>query len=281
MANLNDTIYVQFAFRNTSGEICVNGIPVWSVPEDLGATDQTIPINGFIIPGTNRVEMVLDIEGSPSQCRVPRRAKPKAGAFAQVRVVKMPAGRGPQFPNPSSGTVLCERNWEGDKEESEDVPRILSTSFDSPGYGTWSWQSSKKLDLDVATIEEVRVVCEAIRSAMRAGDTRTLLSIIEVNFRELGQSIGSNSDAEDIAQLEAWIQQFKAEPDRVLPLDVTQFDFRIVGNGHLLMALNKDWSHVIRMRQAATDQYGNKVGDAIIRYPIILSRIGDALRVVR
>lgn len=281
MAILNDTVYVQFAFKNTSGEICVNGIPVWSVPEDLGATDQTIPINGFMVAGSNQVDMVLDIEGTPSTCRTPRKAKPKAGAWARMRVIKMPAGRGAQAPSPSTGSLLLEREWNGDKEQSEDVPRFVSGMFDSPGFGRWSYLGSKKLDLNVQTIEEVRVVAEAIRSALRAGDTRALLQIIEINFKELGQSVGATDDSADVAQLEAWIQQFKSHPDRVLPLDPSRWDFRIVGSGQLLMALNKDWSHIIQMKQPATDQHGNKVGDAIIRYPIILARIGDALRVVR
>ena len=286
MAYTSDTLYLQFALRNTSAEFCVNGIPVWTIPKDPGAEEQTIPINAFVVPGENRIEAILDLEGSPSASRTPRNAKAKPGSWVEFRVLRMPSGRGPQFPSPSSGSVLCERGFRADKkpgepEEPEVAPRWVSASFESPGYGAWAWQSAKKLELDVATIEEARVACEAVRSALRSGDTRALLQLIDVRFRESGRAFGVTDDSEDVAQLERWIQQYREHPERVLPLAPTEFDFRLVADGRILVPLYRDWSHAIRLRQPVTDQHGRPVGDVVGRYAIMLAHVGGGLRIVR
>jgi hypothetical protein len=281
VASSNDKIFVQFILRRVSGEVCVNGIPVFSVPTDPGETDHTLPINGLVLAGLNQVELVLDIEGSPSTCRTRRRKKAEPEAAALIRVLRFPGGQ-TVMPVPNPANVVAVREWHGSKDESEESPRSVNLTFDAgPGFGRWSFESAPPIVLDAPTIEEVRVLCENVRASIRRGDSAELLRLGEVRFREVGQAFGSTSDDEDIAQLERWIQQYAAEPDRVLPIDPRQFDLRLVAGDRILIPLNKDWSHVVRMMQALTDQDDQPAGDYLVSYELLLARIGGKLTIVR
>jgi hypothetical protein len=278
---LNDKIFVQFVLRRVSGEVCVNGIPVFSVPEDPGETDHTLPINALVVSGLNQVELVLDIEGTPSTCRQRRKKKADPEAAALIRVLRFPGGQ-TVMPMPSPNSIVAFREWYGEKDESEEAPRTVSLAFDAgAGFGQWSWQAAPPLVLDPPTIEEARVLCDTVRSAIRRGDTAELLRLGEVRFREVGQAFGATSDDEDIAQLERWIAQYAAEPDRVLEIDPRTFDFRLVAGDKLLLPLNKDWSQAVRMRQAITDQDNRPAGDFVVSYGMMLARIGGKLSIVR
>lgn len=280
---MRDKLFVQFYLQNVTGEVRVNGVPVHSVPEPLEATDQTIPVNGLVIAGMNSVDLVLDIEGSPSVSTYRRQQKANKDAMAMIRVLRFPSDGGPVFAMPIPSNIVAYREWLGEKDESEEAPRVVSLTFDAgAGFGgPWSWQSAPKLQLDPATIEEARVICENVRSAIVSGNARDLLRMAEIRFREVGEAFGATSDAEDIAQLERWIQQYASEPDRVLPLDPRQFDFRLVADERILQPLNKDWSHPVRMNQPVTDQDDNPMGDMEIPYSLLLARIGGKLAIVR
>ncbi len=281
MPSSNEKIFVQFVLRRVSGEVCVNGVPVFSVPEDPGETDHTLPINGLVVPGLNQVELVLGIEGTPSTCRQRRQKKAEPEAAALIRVLKFPGGQ-TVMPLPNPQNVVAVREWYGEKDESEESPRTVSLTFDAgAGFGTWSWQSAPPIVLDPPTIEEARVLCDAVRSAIVRGDTAELLRLGEVRFREVGQAFGATSDEEDIAQLERWIVQYSTEPERVLPIDARTFDFRLVAGDKILVPLNRDWSQVVRLRQAITDQDNRPAGDFVVSYAMMLARIGGKLTIVR
>lgn len=281
MPSSNEKIFVQFILRRVSGEVCVNGVPVFSVPEDPGETDHTLPINGFVVSGLNQVELVLDIEGTPSTSRRRRQKKAEPEAAALIRVLKFPGGQ-TVMPVPNPAHVVGVREWYGEKDESEEAPRTVSLAFDAgAGFGHWSWQSAPALVLDQPTVEEARVLCEQVRAAIVRGDTTELLRLGEVRFREVGQAFGATSDDEDIAQLERWIAQYTAEPERVLPIDPRSFDFRLVAGDRILLPLNRDWSQVVRMRQAITDQDNRPAGDFVVSYGMMLAKIGGKLTIVR
>jgi hypothetical protein len=279
-AATHDLHFVQFSLSHVTGEVRINGIPVWSVPKDLEETDQTIPINAYMVSGTNQVELVLDIEGSPSTCMRPRQVKPRDDQRGTARVLRMgPAGG---FPSPSTGTVLGSVEWLGQLEKSEQAPRSVSFAFDAgAGFGTWSWQTAPSLRLDEATVLEAQVLIEQVRASLRSGNAKELLRLIEICFRETGEAFGAKGDAEDIAQLEGWIGQWAAEPERVLPMDPAELDLRLVAADRVIVALNRDWTHAVRLRQAVTDQDDNPCGDFDLPYPLMMARVGKKLAIVR
>jgi hypothetical protein len=278
---VHDKLFVQFYLSGVSGEVRVNDVPVYTVPEAT-ENDQTIPVNGLVIAGMNRVDLILDIEGSPSVCTNRREKKADKAAKALVRVLRFPSD-GPVFAMPIPANIVAYREWLGEQDESEESPRVVSLTFDSRGGfgGPWSWQSAPKLVLDTPTIEEARALCEHVRHAILSGDASALLTLAEIRFREVGEAFGATSDAEDIAQLERWIAQYKNEPDRVLPIDPRAFDFRLVAEDRIVQPMNKDWSHVVRMMQPVTDQDDKPMGDMEIPYSLLLARIGGKLRIVR
>ena len=279
-AATHDLYFVQFALHHINGEVRVNGIPVWSVPKDLGMTDQTIPVNPYMVAGTNQVELVLEIEGSPSTCLRPHEVKPKDDQLGSLRIIRMGPSGG--MPTPSTGTVLGSVEWLGSQEKSDQCPRTVSLAFDGgAGFGTWSWQTAPSLRLDEATVLEAQVLIEQVRACLRAGNAKELLRLIEINFRETGEAFGAESDAEDIAQLESWIRQWAAEPERVLPMDPAKLDLRLVASDRILMALNQDWTDAVRLRQAVTDQDDNPCGDFDLPYSLMMARVGKHLAIVR
>ncbi len=279
---MHDKLFVQFYLQNVTGEVRVNGVPVFTVPEELGATDQTIPVNGLVIAGMNRVDLLLDIAGSPSASTRPREKRANKEAKAVIRVLRFPSN-GPVFALPIPANIVAYREWLGDKDESDEAPRIVSLTFDAgAGFGgPWSWQSAPALVLDEPTLEEARVICDHVRSTIVRGKANELLALAEIRFREVGEAFGATSDAEDIAQLERWLAIYEREPERVLPIDPAQFDFRLVADDRILQPLNRDWSHPVRMLQAVTDQDDNPMGDMEIPYSLLLARIGGKLRIVR
>jgi hypothetical protein len=280
MSATRETLVAQFAFHHVNGEVRVNGIPIWSVPKDLGMTDQTLPINAYLVAGTNTAELVLEIEGTPSTCMRPHQVKPKDDQLGVLRVIRMGLEGG--FPAPSTGTVLGSVEWQGKLEKNEQCPRSVSFAFDAgSGFGPWSWQAAPSLKLDEATVLEAQVLIEQVRACLRSGNAKELLRLIEVNFRETGEAFGATSDAEDVAQLEQWIVQWAEEPERVLPMDPAELDLRLVAADRIIMALNKDWTHAVRLRQDVTDQDDNPRGHIDLPYSLMMARIGKKLAIVR
>lgn len=276
----NDIYFLQFWMRATSGEISLNGVPVWSVPRDLGQTDQTIPLNPYVT-ARNKLELVIDIEGSPSECRRPRETKPKPEAAVVVRVIRCASGQ-PVIPADDTGTVVAKLVWVAEKDPSDQYPRVLSTEFDAAGgFGSWAWQSAPKLTLDDATRQEAWTVLENVRSAIRTGDAKELFRLTELCVREVGRAFGEAREAESLAAIEGWIAQWAAEPERVLPIDTKAFDFRLVADDKILIPINRDWTHPVQMRQAVTDQDNVAAGDFTLSYPVMLARVGSGLAIVR
>ncbi|MFO0553113.1 MAG: hypothetical protein U0271_32295 [Polyangiaceae bacterium] len=281
MAGTKDVFVVQLYFARVSGEVLINGVPVWSVPKDLGATDQTLPINGYLVSGTNTVELVVDIDAPPSKVREKRQNRPDPEASAAVRIVRFPGG-GRIMPTPDAGTVVVAGEWLSDRDKGEESPRSLSWTFEVlGGGGPWSFQSAPKLVIDEATIEETRVLLEEVRSALRAGDVAALMALGAIRFREVGEAFGATDDSADIARLTRWVELYKNEPDRVLPIDPRQFDLRLCADDKLLLAVNSDWSHCVRLRQDVTDQDNKPAGEFEAPYEIFAARIGGKLKIVR
>lgn len=272
-------VHFQVYSGNVSFEACLNDIPIVSLAESPAGYDQSIPVNQYVIPEYNRVDLWVDIAGKPSECRRPHKKTPPKDARAIVRIVRYPNGR----VEPSAEEILLMLEWEAHRDPEGTVyPLNVGANLDmGKGLGSWSWQSAPPLLLTDVVVEEARVLLEAMRQAIRSGEVSRVLELLRINFDEVKKAYSVTDDSLSMAGLAAFIGRYAAEPDRVLPIEPSKFDLRLVAGGRMIETLNEDWLTSLCLRQAMTDQDGAPAGEAILPYSLLLARVGDVLRIVR
>ena len=60
-------VHLQVFAHDVAFEACLNDIPIVSLPVPLDGFDQQIPVNQFLIPRYNRLNLWVGIKGKPTE----------------------------------------------------------------------------------------------------------------------------------------------------------------------------------------------------------------------
>lgn len=274
-------VHVEIEMDHCYGEVCVNGIPIFTNVVALHPFRQSIQVNPFVVPNLNVLELAVDIDPQgPSVSRRVREKKAPTGASATARLLRFPLQ--PGLPaSAEHGEVLAMVRWTEAEDPFATSPKELRAFAElGEGYGPRVWQSATQLTLDQATRDEAVALLETIHSAMRAGDTRTLLDMLDLRLRDVAASYQGNLDQQRARSMFSdWIAGFGAEPDRVLPIEFDKLDFRLAAERRLLLPHTAAFESAIRVAVNHV-QEGKIIGRAVVPYDVKFAKIDGYSRIV-
>ncbi|WP_437669511.1 hypothetical protein [Sorangium sp. So ce131] len=266
----DSVIYAELERRACAAELRVNGLPVAYLARTAGVFG-TRAAHEYLVPGKNRIELLIEPGPKPSLARAQRRESMPAGAVATSRLVRYPAGA---FIEPENGEVLAQLEWQSTDAE-ELFPRVLEAEVDLGAFlGRWSWQDAPALTLDDALVAEAGAALARLAAAIRAGDLGAFWAATEVRIREAIRAypaLDEEAARTELGDFLALYRQGASEP--VFALREERHDFRLVAGGRVLQCVDDDFQPSLRLRDP---EDGSPVP-----YPILLARIGDRLEVVR
>jgi hypothetical protein len=270
------SINAELELTDCSGELWINGIPIEGQQTRRPLFEVSVGVHHLLVPGTNTLELWVDVEGIPRDYLRPRDAPPREKAHAVGRLVRYPAG---VIANPDNGQVLAEIEYRGKLDDSKQAPRVVHGAVDlGAAFGPWSWQAAPSIELDDLVRKEAESLLEDVHTALFTGNADRMLELVKVRWEEMDRAWPGRNDAEDRAKHAAFLARVASDPRRRVPLNRLKHDFRVVGNGRLLECIDVDFMPSIRIAQEVEPNRW-----ALAPYAVTMARVGPngSLAVVR
>ncbi len=270
---LDRVLHAQLHVERCTAELFLNGIPIVHIDPKRRTAFESRAVEQFIVPGKNRVELLVEPGPHPSVARTELRQMKLGDAWAVARLVSFPDG---VFTEPENGTVLGEVRFERlpDQDESRTMPASLVGEVElASANGRWAWQDAPVLDPGDALVAEARAVLEELAAAYRVGSAPAIWKLFEGPTKDLARAYPAFTEAMAKSELELLTAHFTKIPDRVIPFKPEEHDFRIVGGGRLIECVDRDWKGSLRIKDP----------DDGSETPVthLLARLDGRLRVVR
>lgn len=274
--------------KGCRAQLYLNDIPVMILgPGGMGG--QRVASEQLIVPGRNRLELLVEPGPTPSTARTGSRhlEKPAAGdqPSASAKLVRftidMLPGEKDSWPSIEDPVVIAEAKWQwpppAPEESGEAVvrfPQSVVNEIDlGPGRGRWRWQDAPPLVPGDALWAEVNHFIDEFDAAFRASRVDILWEL----SRQQGEDVqrcysGLTEDflRTDLARVVAFYRR-SAEP--AFPRVPERADFHLVAGDRLLNVVDTDWTPSYRLRDPDD---GSEVG-----VPMLLARVDGNLRIVR
>ncbi len=252
---MQTSIFVELTRRSVVAEVLLNGIPVLRQDQTSGIHG-ALAAHGYLVPGANLLELMVGPGPSPGRVGEAHEGAGLDGAWAMARLIRYPIGVPAE---PAYGEVLLELHWRS--EDSLRFPRVLSrTASLGPMFGPWGWQSAPRLSLTETTIAELRGLISEIAGTFRRRDLAALMRFDQIRVRDAIRAY----PALTMAYIEAEQREFLADVAAVNDLDFSAFEPRLVADGRMIQCVNNDFSSILQVRSANTDE--------IIPYDLLISR---------
>jgi hypothetical protein len=278
--NATHVICATLEVQRCRAELYVNGFPLARLGPD-GIVGTGMPVQQFLVPGTNEIELLIEPGSHPSVARTAARELDRRSATATARLLRFPDGAMMEVEN---GELLCEVSWEGKPDGGEGQPALLAAPNRYPKSiarqvdlgalaGRWSWQDAPELQPDAALIDEARAVLDALKRAIESGSAPAYSALVEEATRE-GARAYPVREARRTSELHAaFVAHYAAGKPPVLPLDRTHHDFRLVAGDRVLECVDDDFTPSLKLRDPETG--------AALPFSMLLARIDGRLQVVR
>jgi hypothetical protein len=263
-------VHAELFVRGCAAELYLNGIPLrrQTAPERPFVS---IPVHQYLVPGDNRLEMLVEPGPTPTRARAAEVQKRMPGAAAAARLVKYQPG---VFADAENGELVAEVAWEGAADRDEVFALSLgATAALGARAGRWAWQDAPPLTLDEATRAEILHVLGTIAQSFERGDAAPVLALLKPRFAEGMRAYPANDEETLTRELTAYVREVATEGWKVRPLDPEAFDFRLCAGDRLVELVDRDWLPSLRfLAPDEAEPYG---------YPLTLARIDGRLAVVR
>lgn len=272
-------IYAELLVQGCTAELYVNGVPLRRrrsggapLPGSSAGPFASIPVQQYLVPGDNRIEILIEPGPTPRRAREPESSMRRMpGAAAVARVVRFEEGA---FVDSENGEILAEVKWEGAADEDEAFPKSAGvTAALGARSGRWSWQDAPPITLDDATGAEIAHVLGTVAQAFERGDPAPVLALLKTRFDEGIRAYPRNDSETLTKELSNYVRDAAADKWKVRSLDPGAFDFRLCAGDRLVELVDRDWQPSLRFEVPEEDEpYG---------YPMMLARIDGRLAVVR
>jgi hypothetical protein len=265
-------ILAQLEVEGCTAELLVNGVPLSRIaPPKMFV--ENVAAETFLIPGTNRLDVLVEPGETPSTARAPHREIPFRPMRATGRLIRFPEG----VPGTvEHGELLAETAfvWEDGRPSRRTFPVEVGTQVEILGAGAqWPFLDAPPLSLDDALVAEARALLDEVEQAIRAADADRIFRLAEIQLRDVQRAYPAVTDALLRADVSTRLQETEKSPDPVLPRDPGQHDFRLVAGDRVLQLVDRDWTTSFKLRDP---------GDGgPIPYRILVARIDGVLRIVR
>jgi hypothetical protein len=280
-----DTTHVICALLDVSdcrAELYVNGFPV-ARRGPSGVINAAVPVQQFLVPGTNELELLVEPGRTPSQARSEERRLKREGAHASARLMRFRDGA---MATKDNGEILCEVLWRSAQggAHDPDEPALLADPARFPKSrvgrcdlgplaGRWSWQDAPPLDPGPALFAEARGVLDAVVRAFEAGSVDDFRKLVKVPGEEIRRAYPVWTEAMVREGHARFISFYGKEGKPFLPRSPARHDFRLVAGGRVLECIDDDYQTSLKLRAPES-------GEAV-PYALFLARIDGSLAIVR
>ena len=271
---LDRVLHAQLHVDKCTAELWLNGVPLVRIDPKKRTAFESRPVEELVIPGANRLELLVEPGAHPSVARTELRTVDTGDAWAEARLVSFPDG---VFTEPENGTVLGQLRFERPPPEhstSRTMPMSLVGEVElGSANGRWAWQDAPVLEPGDTLVAEARAALEVLAAIYRAGKTEAIWKHLAAANREILRAYPAFTEAMMRTELEVMTAHFTRGRDPVLPLRPEEHDFRLVAGGRLLQCVDRDWKGSLRFRDPGDGS------EAPVAH--LLARIDGRLQVVR
>ena len=269
-------IQAQLEIQGASAELYLNDVPVMLLrPGDMPV--QLMAVEQLVVPGKNRLEVLVEPGPTPSAARETSRVLEK-GALgeaprATAKLVRFTITEEPSIADPET---LMEATWQWPIGPDDPVmfPRSAAAEKDlGDGRGPWRWQSLPPHVLDRGLHDEVMRFLDEMEAAFRARDLDRLWDLSLQQNEDVQRCYPGLTERflrEDLARV---VDFYHRSHDPVLSRDPARTDLRLAAGGRMLHVIDRDWTPTYKL---SDPDDGSAVG-----VPMLLGRVDGELRIVR
>lgn len=267
----NTVLHAQLQVKGCVAELYLNDIPLTRVDAKV-AGSETRPVEEYIVPGSNRLEILVEPGSRPSLARTEQRQLDVGDATAVARLVRFRDGEWTDAPGEVLGEVRFARpeTFQGQRV----FPQGLSIAIElGAANGHWDWQDAPELEMGEPLIAEATGVLEALARALRSASMDNVWPLKELEKRDVVRAYPGLNESDMRSTMAEGLAHYAKLGDPVVPLDRESFDFRLIAGGRMLECVNADWTPSLRLLGPDTGLE--------VPYKALLARIDGRLRVVR
>jgi hypothetical protein len=270
---MRDTItHAQLLAEGCTAELYLNGIPTSRIHPDR-LPNESVDVESLIIPGRNRLELLVEPGSHPSVARTEARHLDLGPEVVAVgRLMRYRDGE----ITDDRGDKLVEVRFERDPDQrgGRTVPISYSAEVDlGPANGRWAWQDAPVLTLDEALVAEACTVLDQVREAWASRSPSALWALSGRHVADGVRAYPHLGEDGLRGLLAEMLAQYENTPEFVFPRVPEEHDFRLVAGGRLLECVDRDWYPSVRFKSPAT---GNAVP-----FAVFLARLDGQLVVAR
>jgi hypothetical protein len=258
--------------RNLRAELWLNDIPVAMLLPGEADGRVGIPLNDNLLPGANRIGVMLHAGPLASRSSENWAANPQSDAYSGAATLELfLAEYQVDQPVHVDGPAPIDNiDWQG---AAEPVPALLERDFKvAAGFGRWAWQ-----DAQVITAVEGEVRAGALNylahlhGMLAAGDFAAFVTESRTKLDEYARAYGIAAEPVHESMLEGLSSE--AVKLSLFPLNPSDIDLRLVAGGRMIECLRKDRTHALEFR-SATD-------GPVIFLPAMIGIAGGVWRMLR
>lgn len=268
--NASTIVMAQLEVHDCTAELYVNDVPALRIaPPKLHL--QNIAVEQLLVPGSNRLELLVEPLGRPSRARIDIHELPYRPMSAIGRLIRFPEGADGTVEH---GQLLAETAFEWAPYTKRTFPVVAGVEVDlGMAHGRWAWQDAPLLRLDAALADEAVLLLERVAAILRALDGDAFWRITERQLRDVRRAYPAITEAEMRRHLGVLMAYYAKVNDPVMAFDRAKHDFRVVGDGKLLQLIDQDWTTSFKLRDP---------GDGSpVPYDIFVARLDGELTIVR
>jgi len=260
---------------NCSGcraEAWINGIPVTRVDPD-GCSSEVRPIHEYLLPGENRVVVLVEPGSNPSQPMAPGVPfVPPAGAFARLQIKQGLRGT---FVDDPATRALATVEWRPASNAPVTPPVMLETSVIlNSSWPRWSWLDGDRVTLSNEVTDRVHTLLRLLVEGMEKGDPSRYMRAAETRFAEIARAYGL-SERETQGNFLEDFQEVSAEPEfRMAEVARDKMALRLCADGKVIDCLDTNFEPLLRATPRGD-------GSTPIRFPMKVAVFGQQMRVIR
>jgi len=260
--------------NNHQVEVWINNIPVLFLRQGESPAPVIIPVNQFLIAGSNKIGVMLHAGVMPSQADKPWPIDKEAARYTgQSSVLVTIAKYGPgETGTADTPPPLASLRWEG---VASPRPNYLEQQFTHVGAShVWAWESATQFrtldgDLRAQVLDYIRRLHGLLQTQNFDGFlTESSLKLEEMTEHAYGVPAAPMRQN----MLEA-LQAHSAQPFRLQALDEASIDMRLIASGRMLECIRKDRTHVL--------QFVNSETQDTFFLPLMIGLAGNRFRLLR
>jgi hypothetical protein len=246
-------IHVDCEVKDCAAEFFLNDLPINFLDSNQQLFSSKVA-HTFLIPGINRLKVVIFPNETPSISQIPYEAEipMKEGAFALIRVAEYQVNSTPGELDGANvfGELTASLEQFTDQETKPFIAQIDFTLPNSP-FPAWHWVMGEPINLSMER-NNILAFVKRIHQFFSSGNGAAVADLAQLQIEDAGKAIPSRGIDGLRRDLVQSIDEVKINNEETFPLDETMLDFRVCGGGKLVQLINKDWKAMIRTEEDET-----------------------------